>query len=429
MTATILPLHPRQSDKPCASLQGKIECYQKIMRDWSQHLDPFEMTTLFQIVDRTIGWGRVEAYFTTRAMLKGDSIYSGMKMGRTKLFEALASLEDRGFIRRRPDPHVRDRIHYSVNMHWTPEASINLPKRLRNGTQTPSATRITPARNTDHPVRHADAIDSNPLQVSETGILPAPSSPGSFNPVEKIRETETKAKIRHRSTLARKAASAQAIVAQAEATWRLALIDTFPGTAARTWTIRDQSQVKMAHRNWGGDITLVQLIDWSVRNWTAIMHKQFKWMRKDPPPVVPSLSFFMAMLTQFAECRAESKLEDWLSDKDRTEIERLEARGITYEQAISQIAKTKAAAALRGEMEKREIHVRARERSAEFKEKRAQQLADLEGRVPIHPRSKLAEEMRRAEVKKPTLIYAPDDPEFSSAGLPMVDATRNPFDD
>jgi len=426
MISTLTPItQPRDF-----SLQGKIACYQKVMREWSPYLDPFELAVVMQIVDRTIGWGVREARFTTNSMLNGDAVYSGLKMGRAKLFKALASLEARGIVRRRPCPHKPDHRIFSINMDWAPDVTLTAPKRLK-GVQpgAPGRPQHGHPQSTSWttPVHEVDANNNSPQTVVPNSNHPGAAAPVSSNPADQVRTVAVNTQTTLRATRD-SSASTQGAAEAAEAAWRLALVETFPGTAYRSWGVREKAQVKTATKTWRGDITFPEFIDWAVRNWTAIMRKQFKWMTNSPPPASPAFSFFIAFLTQFADCRAEGTLQNWLSDLDRTQLERMMGRGMTYEEATAELGRIKAATALREEMTIREVQVRARERGADAKLKQAQALAEMEGRAPVHPRSRAAEALRR-EAEKPTRIIEPfGEDEFKPLDVPMVDPDRNPFD-
>ena len=430
MTSTVIPLRTKAVPQDFASLQSRTECYQKVWREWGSVLDPNEQIIVLQIIDRTIGWGRREAYFSARAVLKGDAVYSGLKMHRATFYRALARLEERGIVQRRHDPVKLDRVHFTVNMDWNP-AVVNLPKRLQKRAD-PVAESDYPVAQSDTPVAECDTIASNHLLVSTPSNQAGATAPLP-SPAETVRARAQGAAAAHRATLAGKATKPQAAVDAVDAAWRLALIDTFPGTAYRSWGVREKAQVKTVLRTWRGDCSLPEFVTWAVTNWAAIIRKQFKWMTKVPPPSTPALSFFIAFLNQFADCRAEGVLESWLSADDRTQLERMMGRGLTYEQATAELAKDKVAVALRSEMEKREIAVRARDYGATRKLAAAKALADLEGRVPIHPNSpnarKLIEEQRRAARPEPTRVLDPDGDEFQGAEVYFVDPTRNPFDD
>ena len=103
------------------------------------------------------------------------------------------------------------------------------------------------------------------------------------------------------------------------------------------------------------------------------------------------------------------------------------ARGQTYEQANRQVATENAARGLRVEMEKREIHARARDYAATRKLAEAAKLAALEGRVPIHPQSQLAKEARAHA--RPVPVNLVEVGKDAAENFQMLDMSQNPFDD
>ena len=431
----VVDIRRNSGPKDDGNLLYRCECYQKVWREWGQHLDTNEQMIVLQFIDRTIGWGRREAYFIARAVLKGDAIYSGLPMGRTKFYKSLAALEERDIVRRRKDPHVPDRVHFSVNMEWKSDV-VNLPKRLQN-TEKPVREADYPVREADYPVRETDTIASNHKLVSQASSLAGAAAPLPLAEVEKVRERVEETKAANRGRLSAKARSPQAAVDAVDAAWRLALIDTFPGTAYRTWGVREKAQIKTVLRNWRGDCTFPEFVTWAVTNWTAIMSNQFKWMKKQSPPSVPTLSFFIYFLEQFADARAEGVLEDWLSAEDRTQIEKMMGRGLTWEEATADIAKTKAAVALRSEIEKGKIAARTRDYAATRKLAEAKALAELKGGIPIHPKSpaalRMIEEERRAARAastrpNPTKVVNESGELLQGAEVYFVDPDRNPFD-
>ena len=429
MTAAIYPFSPNAQTTPQFSLQTKLECFQKITRDWGRCLSRKETIVLLAIIDRTIGWGRSEAYFSTRSMLLGDAINGGMDMSRSTLFRALATLDARGIISRRKDRYVPDRVHYSVNLRWRPETkSVTLKSKLMTS---PDATIQC------HSDTNPCQSDATPCQIDtlKTGInlhlsnnsiiaapVPAPRSPISEiqNPADRIRLVATAARTAHRDHVTARAAttSMRDVSTAVEAAWRGAMLEAFPQIDMPSWGVREKAQAKQAAKHWvhSKEISYPKFVEWAVLNWTAIVQKQFKWMTKSPPPVSPAFGFFIAMQSQFAECRAEGTLENWLSDKDRTQIERLIGRGMTYEQATAHHGKNQAVRALRDEMETREIKARSREQSADNKLEQAKKLAEF-GAAPIHPKSPAAIRARQQAMLD-------DLPPLSA---PMVN-TRNPFD-
>lgn len=425
MTATIHSLNANPA-RVEYSLQRKAECYQKVWREWGSALDPYEQVIVLQLIDRTIGWGRREVYCTIRDLLDGDSIYSGVMASRRKLFYALSSLEGKGVIKRRKDLQVPDRVHYTVNMGWSPDVALNLPKRLK----VPVHEVHDPVHQVHHPVYDVHSIESNHRPVScsqyQGDAVPAPRSP---NPAGRGRGivNQPAAANTEVATERRAVRVERSTVEGVEHAWRCASAETFPPAVQPAWTGREKGQAKRAASGWAHarQISFIGFVEWAVTNWTAICAKQFKWMTKSPPPAVPAFGFFIAMLDQFAECWSEQKLDAWVSAKERTELERMMARGQTYEQATAELGRTRAAVELRGEMTKREVVVRARERSAEMKEQRAEKIAEFGGAAPVHPRSRAAQRMI-AETRK--LAPASVGAEFAPLAAPMVDVSRNPFD-
>ena len=187
-------------------------------------------------------------------------------------------------------------------------------------------------------------------------------------------------------------------------------------TAASKWLHRDQ-------------IDFPAFAAWAATNWTAIMRKQFKWMTKSQPPAVPSWGFFIARIGDFAECHAEGKLEAWLLDADRTEIEKIMARGLTWEQAMSQHAEGKAAGRLVDRMNKTMDRARALARSGELAIARAEKLADYAGNAPVHPRSRAALQMKREAATRAPTVIEPSPGDFKGfTAAPML-PERSQFDD
>ncbi len=446
MSAVIRPIRGRDE---CAtpdhtSLQFKLEIYQRINREWASELDPYESRVLFAIVDRTIGWGKREARFSAGRLLRGDTVCGPLNMGERTLYRTLASLERKGFIARRRPKDQPDATYYSVRTNRSGSMALNRPKRLKSvatgckeGAPDPLPHRQTPLPQGQSPLPDRQSIYSNQLTGNqETGSRSAAlADHGPPNPEEKIREVVSNAVSANAAawTSRREAQSTANSAAGVEAAWRSALRDAFPDAVEAPWTARQKGQAKRLASGWihRRQISFIDFTDWAVRNWTQIMRKHFKWMKKKAPPAVPAFSFYVAMIDQFAECWGEGKLNEWASAKERTEIERMMARGMTFEQATLEHAKGNVAAGLREEMRVREIKVRARSRSADQKLEQAKRLADLSGNAPIHPRSPAALAMiaaaKTATAKSSPPLTLPID-EFPPLAAPMVDPKKTPFD-
>lgn len=418
-----------------SSLQTKLAVYQQLNREWAQHLDPYQFRVLFAIVDRTIGWGALETQISAGSLLRGNAMYGPLNIGRSKFYEALSSLEAKGLIRRRSEVTNPDKVHYGVCPNWGRVPTSDAPKSGRNsaknGSENLSATRTSPVRNTDTPCPpHGPNIQVVPFTDNlRTGSSAAPRvrDPSEFS--DNVREDDRAAT----DAASPETRTNRGNAARVEGAWRRALAETFPDAVEPVWTAREKVQANRLAKGWmhGRQISFIDFTGWAVRNWTAIMREQFKWMKQAGPPAVPAFGFYVHMIQQFAECWGERKLEEWASAKERTEVERRMSRGMTFEEATADYAKQHAMGQLRDEMRKREIKVRARSRAADAKLKQAEQLAEFGGKAPVHPRSIAAQEMRAtAHQSDPPAVPAPERPDEAMPPLsaPMVDPNQNPFD-
>lgn len=434
MLAKIVPIGGRsaRAEVDVTSLQFKLEVYQKINRDWAHELDAYESRVLLAVVDRTIGWGQTEARFSAGALLNGDKVCGPLNISRRQLYRALASLEEKGFIDRRHPANQPEITFYKANFDRNQTMALNPPKSHKTATRcnaVPVPDRHTPVPDGHTPVPDRHSIYSNqPTGNHSTGnrsAALADRAPVEAVPV--IREKKSNSAANRETGLP---THREAHAASVEAAWRAALAAAFPDAVEPVWTLREKGRAKQLADGWmhRHQISFIDFTDWAVRNWTQIRRKQFKWMTKAPPPEVPAFRFYAAMIDQFAKCWAEGKLTEWASAKERTEIEQMMSRGMTFEQAMSEAGKKNAMAQLRDEMRTREIKVRARERSVEAKLEQAKRLAEFSGAAPVHPQSVAAKAMRAKVEPKPrsapTLLVE----EFVPLSAPMVDPTRNPFD-
>ncbi|HEX8556176.1 MAG TPA: hypothetical protein VF695_15825, partial [Sphingomonas sp.] len=360
-----------------------LQVYQRIIREWAGHLTMYELVLALTIADRTIGWRKTRATFSTVKMREGDNMYSGLPMGRSAMFEALASLEEKGIIRRYPIAarYIRS---YSINIGWSP-AMLNATKRLPNQSATRtvgSATRTTTVRHTDTGEgSHGEGIQEKVVSAVSASPRPAPTA------IEDVRPNVATAAAATRARRAEKAQTLPDRVAGVEAAWRAALEEAHPEASFAAWSVREKAQVKAKIKTWiVKDGPMPEFVDWAVRNWAAVIAKQFRWMTKSPAPKVPEIGFLLSFLGQFLECRSEGKLDAWLAAPERTEFEKLTARGASPEEAAAEIGKSRAVMVMREEIVRADIQARARVRRAEIIEKRTELTANL----PVHPDSEVA---------------------------------------
>jgi len=295
---------------------------------------------IMYVMDRTIGWGQPSATITAGSVINGGGMYNGLNISRATYFRILGTLEEKGLIRRRKTGTGSNRI--SVNPGWTP-AMLNLPKRLKTdknrGSQaetTPSHSETTPSQ--AEPLYTGNLSTSNLLTdtVAACGhnsnqnqnsspenseITPSPQSPPSKTVRQKIKKAATGNRAARQAKINRTKGRTDVSVG-IEATWRAALNETFPGVSHVPWDVRVR--------------------DWAVRNWTQIVKKKFKWMKKQPAPAHPDIGFFIYFSGDFMNVWASNELEDWLQKPERTKVEKLMGKGKTREEALTEIAENRA---------------------------------------------------------------------------------------
>lgn len=449
-----------QVDDTDSRVLKRLKIYQRLVREWGRCLDLYEFRLMTVIVDETVGRQKLSYTTTVHRLIEGNAGCAGTGMCRRRVFYALKSLTERGLIRK---TNKRNHLELAPNLNWTGEddAMIPTPKRLKNpksgdeapenpgegvhdmhrrgaldalqgctsctlytgilthvsSTQIrssgPDASRPEPpenflsGENETHLSGHEDQLSpqSPPDQPEGQGDLALPVTDPALLLRKRVKKIVDDGK-------ARRAAGAQRAMQQnrpgaVEIVWRTAMQETFPQATISAWTRKDLGRVgqKLKGFTLPEGMTFPAFADWSVRNWTQIMSKQFRWMKKSSPPAMPDLSFWLHFARQFADCHAEGKLRSWLRSGEASELQKLMGRGMTEEQALAEIGRQRAARGMRDEMTKREQKVKikasAAKRDAQKAEAFAQFGAKHGGARVIHPRSpnaqKMAEEMRAKE--------------------------------
>lgn len=428
----VIPFRANTPPSSDLSLQGKLECYQTVLRGWTSCLRPVELVVLLVVIDRTIGWGKREAYFTEEQLRKGDAIYCGMSgMSRATMFRVLQRLRELGIVRRRRDPKNPRKVYYSVNMDWQPEM-LNVPECLQHRRRPDDS--LTSETHIVSPVRPSKSRPCDTLYSSpETGnlhtvIIGSPPARPVPNPPARVRRTSTRAVAAHDTASGIAAPTSAATTSiEVEAKWKAAMLDAFPHSILKPWSIRQKAQVKAQASGWlnATEIGFPEFVDWAVRNWSGIIAKQFKWMTKSPPPAIPSISFFLSFLSHFADCWGEGKLDEWLRAPERTEMEQLLAAGRSPEEAAAEIGRRRAIEGMKEENEKVRVEARSRLRRAERAEKRTQAVAEMGGTLPVHPQSRAAK-IARGELPATPRRMSGEEPQIDWNNQPTFDPNWEP---
>ena len=370
-----------------------VQVYQRLARDWAAALTSHEVSLMLHIIDRTLGWQKTRVTISTRRFLDGDTVYCGLAMSRATMFRTLRSLEDKSLIVRHDDPHGRKIKVYAVNLGWKPHM-LAVAKRLKKQSQPDTTPSHIGTTQSHVETREKEKGEKEEVENELSGA-PEPSVPdtgdnSSRAPNEIIRAAgQTFRAVRAQP----EGNSVKAIVQHAEALWRDALAEHHPTAMAQRWSMREVGMVKGKAKDWihVRQISFPDFVEWCVINWAQIMRKQFKWMTKSPPPDVPNLGFLVSFMSQFADCWGDDKFREWLTSAERTEHEKLLAKGFSPEEAAAELGKRRAAEEMRDENRKASDRVALRERALDRKEKRVARMEHM----PAHPQSKKATEERR----------------------------------
>jgi len=377
-----------------------VEIYQRAIREWAGALTPYELALAMHLLDRTVGWGKTRVTISTRRFLNGDTVYSGLDMSRPTMFRALRSLEDKGLIVRHNDPRGREIKVYAVNLGWKPDTlpTPNLHKNQSHRETTPSLTETTQSHRETREKEEGRTEEGRKKNNTEA---PEPSAPdpgpnSSRTPDEIIRaagETFRAARTRRAQPQGN---SLKAKVAHAEALWRDAIAENHPTALAQKWSMREVGMVKAKAKDWPSirQISFADFVEWCAANWAQIMHKQFKWMTKSPPPDVPSVGFLISFLDQFADCWGDDSFKQWLNSTERTEMDKLLSKGRTSDEAAAEIGERRAVEKMRDENRKAKQDIAIKRGALKLQENRVRRMEHM----PAHPQSKEAVAARRRKV-------------------------------
>jgi hypothetical protein len=367
--------------------------YQRILREWSPLLPPAALTVALKIADRTLGWKKEDYRFTVETLLEGDSVNGGLQMSRSALYETLRLSEDEGAISRRRCLSTGKNI-WRIHWEWANERQRG--DTPQSGKET-SSSKIRTAV-----VRNPDTEEGSQEQRNQKKEVtcPSPSAHGAAEISKSDRQkgaSDGFAVLRPNNQVAH--------VSDIETLWRIALSDAFPEQSPCPWSSREKGQISAKRRAWldAHQISFPDFVEWSVRNWSAIVARQFRWMTKSPPPKTPVVRFFVNQIDQFAECWADHKLEKWMAAPERTKAERLKRRGLSVEEVAAEIGKDRAVDTMREEIAKAKIEVRARYRQVQIAEQR---VARMEAVRAPDPRSRVA--LGLPDLDKPMSNKAPD---------------------
>lgn len=406
---TVVPLrgnaHPYFRNPPPAAdanlkdYRVQQEAFRWLSREVMHAASTPEKAVLVHIFTMSIGMGDPAMRTTYRALECGGEWTDGLGMSRTQIYTAISGLAAKGILNTVVASSVGMEI--SINLAWLPATPWNerrgrevlaTPKRLAHlasgsTEDTGSENRTTPIRKTELP--HSEnrtpyrknqeentLVENTILPVARSRVRPVPQ----ISPVEEIQETippqtsggdvsrSPAERVRERVEGSRRSANEaktdhRSSIRPADVlkTWRIAFEGAYadvPGAMCPTPTREDAMKLKAAVINkWTrSPAELHDFVDFTVRNWSNMTASSFPWMKSNPPPVFPTLRFFIGQHVNVLDYWSKVRRNDWINSFDRDDQSRLLAftlrDGLTREAALAKLGEEKAERRLREENER-----------------------------------------------------------------------------
>lgn len=392
----------------------RIQIIQHISRKWRRHLSLAELSIVTYIADRSIMWGYPTFKASYKNIIEGNEEYAGIGIKIAALKNNFRVLQKRGIItRQRGRNNVTIGLNLSwapendmipipkrkQNTQHTPEnqpqsvsqvsqlkaQSVSFVSASRYPKDTTEEREIEERdykRERDYPCgspsAHASGSEKSEEEKTESISPDLKNQNQEFSAGQKIGEPEPsvqpvatdgadavarlRAQVEARQAAGRTASQQSADRAKAkrnpntldvEAVWKLAMTESFPEYNHVQWGKVQRGKIKTAMTKYGTNnkLPFVELIDWSVRHWMRIMRGPLNWMKSAPE--MPAINFMISegVLSRLASVHAEGSLRALRSDQDQSRLVQLQANGLSEQEALVIIAKEKAAASLRQEIE------------------------------------------------------------------------------
>ncbi len=381
----------------------RLQISQFLTRVWSRHLNNAEFRILDHIIDRTVRWGRPTFTSTHETILNGNEHFAGVNMSMRTYERALSNLVKRGMVFRK---RHQTGVTLSLNLRWMPEneeMSLPIPKRKQSG---PAIVAEQNRHSGGTLYRNGSSRKENVLVASDDGVGKSEEKSLAEIIAEKTAEFEKNKSARIEKAKKKKIPNATDFYA----IWKMAVADHHEGLAVPDPTIKQAGIVNKAIKRYGtGSPTLLELAEWAVANWSAILSRRFAKMENLPEK--PTINWFLSegILAAMADFYASGELSKVRRRRrgpnKQAEIERLMATGLSHEEAVLQVAEDTAKRDLRREMQNSQ-----RVADQKLAEARA---AEDRAKAPRwtgpHPDSPAERDRRRVEAQQRIAEATPDE--------------------
>jgi hypothetical protein len=366
----VLPIDNRSAEAMANRFNGsdhidtldRAIVYQMANRVWRKYFNPTEISVLYYIIDRTIGWGKTSFSASVKNILTGNEDYAGVGVSRATLFRILHVLEMKGVIGR-----ITKATHIVINLNvnWLQQLerkmTLPIPKRLQGTAKKPD-TSLTMRPHQSHnetqnkrsnykgsllagygATRHNTDADDDKGAKAQTKDATA-SLAKTISNIQTAQRNTTSDRI---SSIMEKIRPSTVDV---EALWVNTMIEHHPKVMHRAWTRVLQARLKREVKGFMlQGHTFGQYVAWVVQYWPQIIDRHFKWMKKSPAPTTPDIGFFLSFQDRFTQAFHSREVERMVNKGTHKTVEQLMAGGMTKDDALLTVAKRQVSASMADE--------------------------------------------------------------------------------
>ncbi|WEV89371.1 hypothetical protein H10PHJ05_70 [Aeromonas phage HJ05] len=302
-------------------------------------LSPAETKVMVFIMDRTLGWQRVQARITIRDIVSGVGNNAGAGVTKTTAARCIDSLADKKVIIVREVCRKLGTL-IEINIQWEPESSmLRTPKRLKsqpqNGEESdgkvhqmghwcpttwdtgvlPSGTHLiednnrteikdsvaggTGAQLAVRKERRLQPVAKPSFPVADYAEPPiaTPDTPPVLDTIAAVKAKAEASRIRREENRRAKLDAGIVTVPMIESAWREAATEA--GYVVKVWTVKEKGQAKHLQKALAiQPDRLLELVGFVAGNWQRIIAKQFDWAGSELHSD-PSIGFFLKYAERF----------------------------------------------------------------------------------------------------------------------------------
>jgi hypothetical protein len=316
------------------------------------------------LIDATISWGRLTRALTDDHLVDGlEGRVQGCHLSHGSLTRAKRGLEAKGFISTK---RGRDGIMYTISdpEEWTKVPEYPTPRAKKQKAEqrstiwdrdgddageiaTSGQSSLPRDGNQDCPeeavkIAHTEVLEDNTVPDTEPTTTTGEAAGGVVGVRDQVEEIQARSAAKRKARVAR---PTKVTVPALEDVWRGAIVDTFKAVAfelnTARWTGPERGMVKNLIKEFAsaeawGEVT--DFVDFAAREYRRTCRVKLDWMTKEPPPDFPKIRFVYALRSHFISEWCERRIRRLIHEPGLDKIERAEAQGMSYLEAVAHVA-------------------------------------------------------------------------------------------